>query len=640
MSFGYSVGDIVLLGQLAWKAYRSCKDAPGSFKNISHEVLSLHALLKEIEENLSVETLSSARQARLEIIGDGCHSVLEELQSLVDKYESLGTQSKRTWDRMKWGSNDIAELRSRLTSNTLLLTAFISTTQVVVEKKLDEFLQEFRDGKREGSVVTTQTVESLSTDEKQTWRIIRKELEDIGITVAAFDTNKDFIINWFKSAIATGAFEEQTLEDVSSSQTCEDDLDQLWEDPQYLTAGQSVTGLFDPPTIRDTPTRNPVTLEAQSTQILRTQKETSSAFLPTDELSTSAKTLHMQATQKAPQKALMRRERVPRVVSLTAWAFRYDKGLINAASQGQEVAAQQLLEKGADVNAKGKDGWTALRWAAFRGHEAMVRLLLEKGAFVNVGNGGGGTTLHLAAGGGHGAVARLLLEKGAYVNAESYNRRTALHWAAEEGHEAVARLLLEKGANVNVGNGGEGTALHLAAGGGHGAVARLLLEKRADVNSRDKDGRTALCWAAHRGHEAVVRQLLEKGAYVNAEDYHGWTALHFTAKEGHEAVARQLLEKGAGVNAASDGGWTALHLAAKKGHGAVARLLLEKRVDVNARDKNGRTALYWAVRRGHEAVVRQLPEKGADVDAKDGVGWTALHCAAGEGHEAVTRLHL
>jgi hypothetical protein len=125
MSFGYSISDFVVLGQLAWKAYRSCKDAPESFENISHEVLSLHVLLKEIEENLSAQTLTPTRQARLKTIGDGCRDVLEELQNLVDKYESLGTQSKRTWDRMKWASTNIAELRSRLTSNTLLLTAFI-----------------------------------------------------------------------------------------------------------------------------------------------------------------------------------------------------------------------------------------------------------------------------------------------------------------------------------------------------------------------------------------------------------------------------------------------------------------------------------------------------------------------------------
>jgi hypothetical protein len=126
MSFGYSTSEIVALGQLSWKVYKSCRDAPESFKNVSQEALSLHALLLELGENLSAQTLSSpTRQARLKTIGDGCRDVLEELQTLVHKYESLGTQSKRTWDRVKWGSNDIAELRSRLSSNVLLLTAFI-----------------------------------------------------------------------------------------------------------------------------------------------------------------------------------------------------------------------------------------------------------------------------------------------------------------------------------------------------------------------------------------------------------------------------------------------------------------------------------------------------------------------------------
>ena len=125
MSFGYSVGDFIALGQLAWQVYKSCKDAPGSFRNISSEVLSLHAVLKEIEETLSSYALPESKKASLGTIRSGCQDVLGDLQSLVNKYESLGSQTKRTWDRLRWHSNDIAELRARLTSNTLLLTAFI-----------------------------------------------------------------------------------------------------------------------------------------------------------------------------------------------------------------------------------------------------------------------------------------------------------------------------------------------------------------------------------------------------------------------------------------------------------------------------------------------------------------------------------
>jgi hypothetical protein len=126
MSFGYSVGDFIAVGVLAWDVYKSCKGAPESFGNISSEVLSLHAVLKEAEETVFARHLSLQKRERLKAVGDGCYRVLEDLQTLVKKYESLGTQSKRTWDRLKWGTEDIAELRSRLTSNGVLLTACIT----------------------------------------------------------------------------------------------------------------------------------------------------------------------------------------------------------------------------------------------------------------------------------------------------------------------------------------------------------------------------------------------------------------------------------------------------------------------------------------------------------------------------------
>jgi hypothetical protein len=125
MNFGYGVGDFIAICNLARNVYKSCKNAPDSFRNIASEVFSLHAVLKEAEETVFAETLSPTRQDRLNAVGDGCRRVLEDLQKLVEKYEKLGTQRKRLWDRMGWGSENIAELRTRLISNTGLLTAWI-----------------------------------------------------------------------------------------------------------------------------------------------------------------------------------------------------------------------------------------------------------------------------------------------------------------------------------------------------------------------------------------------------------------------------------------------------------------------------------------------------------------------------------
>lgn len=96
MSFGYSVVEFFALAQLAWNIYKACKDAPESFKNISHEVSSLHLVLKELEESYSNANLSATQQSRLKTVGDGCRAVLEDLQAILDKYNSLGTKSKRT----------------------------------------------------------------------------------------------------------------------------------------------------------------------------------------------------------------------------------------------------------------------------------------------------------------------------------------------------------------------------------------------------------------------------------------------------------------------------------------------------------------------------------------------------------------
>ena len=125
MSFGLAIGDLVAVGNLAWTVYKSCKGAAGSFQNISSEVLSLHALLQETREALSAHPLPASERANLATILAGCQGVLNDLQSLVERYKSLGTQSKRTWDRMRWGASDIAEIRAQFSLRTLVCSLHI-----------------------------------------------------------------------------------------------------------------------------------------------------------------------------------------------------------------------------------------------------------------------------------------------------------------------------------------------------------------------------------------------------------------------------------------------------------------------------------------------------------------------------------
>ena len=137
MSFGVGIGDIVSVSKLAWKVYKSCKDASEDFKNLSTEVVSLHVVLKETEEVIAENTPNRNQAFRLQNLSEGCQMVLQDLEQLIDRYKSLGSKSQRTWDRLKYGTEDIHTIRLRLISNTTMLSAYnTSLVKYVVNDKL------------------------------------------------------------------------------------------------------------------------------------------------------------------------------------------------------------------------------------------------------------------------------------------------------------------------------------------------------------------------------------------------------------------------------------------------------------------------------------------------------------------------
>ena len=117
------------------------------------------------------------------------------------------------------------------------------------------------------------------------------------------------------------------------------------------------------------------------------------------------------------------------VVMLTpapAYAQDVNSQLIEAAQNGQAEKVQALLESGADVDGKNKNGWTALIYAALQGHPDVVRILLDAGADVNAKANADETALMAAADVGHTDIVRTLLDAGADVNGKGSVGRTAL----------------------------------------------------------------------------------------------------------------------------------------------------------------------------------------------------------------------
>jgi len=63
-----------------------------------------------------------------------------------------------------------------------------------------------------------------------------------------------------------------------------------------------------------------------------------------------------------------------------------DKQLLDTSKNGDVNKVKELLDKGADKEAKDKYGWTPLIYASWYGHTEIVKLLLEYGTDIKVYN--------------------------------------------------------------------------------------------------------------------------------------------------------------------------------------------------------------------------------------------------------------
>ncbi|WP_374699517.1 ankyrin repeat domain-containing protein [Wolbachia endosymbiont (group A) of Limnophora tigrina] len=306
-----------------------------------------------------------------------------------------------------------------------------------------------------------------------------------------------------------------------------------------------------------------------------------------------------------------------------------------AAEGGYKIVVDFLLSNGANIEAKdNKDGWTPLHYAVMKGHSEIVQLLLDRGANINSKAYNGREPIHAAVQFNQAHLVKFFLKKGVNINVKTNEGWTPLHYAAIHGWSDIAGILIDNGANVRAKNKGNKTPLDLADEYNNTEIIKLLVRKSAEL-----DEVTPLHWAVKHRSLKIVNLFIEDD--VNAkEENHGWTPLHFAAQENKKDIAELLIARNATVDARNYRGWTPLHEAASKGKLDVAKLFVKERANVNARNNKGWTPLHEAAKKGNSDIVDFLIKtNGTDIEAqsrnrKD----TPLHVAAGEGKLEVVKL--
>ncbi|MDO9381745.1 MAG: quinoprotein dehydrogenase-associated putative ABC transporter substrate-binding protein [Hyphomicrobiaceae bacterium] len=240
-----------------------------------------------------------------------------------------------------------------------------------------------------------------------------------------------------------------------------------------------------------------------------------------------------------------------------------DSELANAVLAADAPRIKFLVSKGADLNKRDSQGYTALQSAARHRKTKLLEELITLKADVNATDQDGYAALHHAILRDHPDSVRVLMQNGADSSLRTASGFTPLALAILENHYKAAVALIETGAPVDtpVGEakltplmlaaGSEGNKLHLGAGKhrvekwnpkdpGVLEITRALLDKGANVNAVSETGVTALILAASHNNAPIVGMLAQAGADPLVKTKDGKTAADLAKQNGNEAVVSLL----------------------------------------------------------------------------------------------------
>jgi hypothetical protein len=132
MSFGFSVGDIISITQIAWKTAENTKHACIEYSDISQDILILHILLNRLKDAASDSQLRSSNKQDLSNITTYYGGQLRVLELMLEKFSKLSEGKgglERLWQMIKFGNGkmqDLASIRMKLANYTTTITFLLS----------------------------------------------------------------------------------------------------------------------------------------------------------------------------------------------------------------------------------------------------------------------------------------------------------------------------------------------------------------------------------------------------------------------------------------------------------------------------------------------------------------------------------
>ncbi|GAB5588871.1 hypothetical protein Unana1_03771 [Umbelopsis nana] len=282
-------------------------------------------------------------------------------------------------------------------------------------------------------------------------------------------------------------------------------------------------------------------------------------------------------------------------VDIDSCAERGWTALHTACSASQIEVVRKLIERGANTEVREpENGRTPLFLAA--NDPAVMFLLIANGADIEARGSNGATALHYYSSIGQVNAIHFLLNYGCNIESIDEYGRTALHYAALQKQVSSVKILLDKGLDPNITKYYSGqTAFHAAVYYDNEPVMETLLQGGFDINCEfGVLKKTALFQAVEKNNVTLAKFLLDHGADVNAIDEYGQTTFHYAIDRNDFEMAKFLLTRGVRVNVFDKSGKSELDRAIERDNLRMVTLLVRSGASTKGigRPIEGRLAQY------------------------------------------------
>ena len=233
MSFGFSIGDAILLSQLARRTYRNARKACGEHHELTTEVRSLHAVLHRLQQEAiiaenPINRLENTCCKEIELLTDGCQTVLHDLNTILRRNIKVSAQQgslSRLLKRIQFGNGqmaDLGDLRAKLTFYTSALSLSLNMVSMGsigrVETQMDGVGNDLRTLKVTINSVAVRlhsdgsacSLTDYSGDDRKIWKQLRRELIKEGVSSATLRRNKARIKEYMKELGDRALFDQDS----------------------------------------------------------------------------------------------------------------------------------------------------------------------------------------------------------------------------------------------------------------------------------------------------------------------------------------------------------------------------------------------------------------------------------------------